>query len=496
MTLTLSLVRNPHSRAIMLAVLLCALVVLALVQADTRRSGLTVTHVTLGNSPATIYRPSATEPLPLIVVAHGFGGSRQMMEPISTTLARAGHVVVSFDFLGHGRNTGAMSRDVTRIDGTTKGLVEQTGAVIKDALLLDGVSGDLSLVGHSMATDIVIRAAQDRSDVLSVAAISMYSDAVTQEHPARLLIVSGARETRLRTVALRAVHQIDPAGVEGQTVGAGPIKRRAIAAPGVGHVGVLYAPITQTELVAWIGGTAVTAKRGGLWTIAALAAMLVLVWLISRFLPRQTRPSPADLPVWAFALSLAGPAAIAGALAVVTTGAGLAGFAGFLVLAVFFGAYGITQIALLWRYGRRPSPIDWRASAILAVWGLAFALILDRFGAAFLPTGPRWTILAALMLGALPFILADGALLDRAGILRRLAARVVPLVALSLVMVIRPTEVGLMFTTLPVLLLFWVVYGSAGRILGQAGNGPVAPALALWLAWAIAASTPLFDAVL
>ena len=59
-------------------------------------------------------------------------------------------------------------------------------------------------LGHSMATDIVIREAEIRGDVPAVVAISMYSDAVAAEAPRRVSILSGAQETRLRTVTMEA----------------------------------------------------------------------------------------------------------------------------------------------------------------------------------------------------------------------------------------------------------------------------------------------------
>lgn len=102
---------------------LVALIVGAAFQVETRCEELVVQSLELAESPVTIYHPNGSGPFPVLIVAHGFGGSRQMMEPIASALARSGHLVVSFEFLGHGRNSVPMSRDLTRIGGTAQGLI-------------------------------------------------------------------------------------------------------------------------------------------------------------------------------------------------------------------------------------------------------------------------------------------------------------------------------------------------------------------------------------
>jgi hypothetical protein len=167
--------------------------------------------------------------------------------------------------------------------------------------------------------------------------------------------------------------------------------------------------------------------------------------------------------------------------------------AGFVPLTAFLGAWGLAQLAVLWRCGWRPAPPDARALALLVFWGLVFALTLDRVFAAFVPTGPRAPLMAGLMVGTLPFGLADALLATAAPLWRRVAARLVVLGALTGAIMAVPTPLGLIFTVLPVLLLFWLVYGTFSRWTGaRAGAATAGLGGALALAWAIAASTPLF----
>ena len=49
-----------------------------------------------------------------------------------------------------------MSGDVTSIDGTTRLLMEETGRVTDFAVGLPGAQPRVALVGHSMASDVVV----------------------------------------------------------------------------------------------------------------------------------------------------------------------------------------------------------------------------------------------------------------------------------------------------------------------------------------------------
>ncbi|MEM1300882.1 MAG: alpha/beta fold hydrolase [Pseudomonadota bacterium] len=181
---------------ILVTVAAAAIAVLAVIRLEAARGGVEIEHRHLGETPVTVYRGDISSGS-LVVVSHGFAGSRQMMESISLTLANSGHTVVAFDYLGHGRHSRPMSPDIRSLTGTTEDLVRQTLDVVERARgLID--ADEVALIGHSMATDVVIRAAERLPGVDEVVAISMYSEAVTSQHPKRLLVVSGEHETRLR----------------------------------------------------------------------------------------------------------------------------------------------------------------------------------------------------------------------------------------------------------------------------------------------------------
>lgn len=59
---------------------------------------------------ATMYLP-ATTPAPAVIVAHGFGGSKQSVDGDAQDLARAGFVVLAYSARGFGRSTGQIGLD-------------------------------------------------------------------------------------------------------------------------------------------------------------------------------------------------------------------------------------------------------------------------------------------------------------------------------------------------------------------------------------------------
>ncbi|MBJ3764514.1 alpha/beta fold hydrolase [Maribius pontilimi] len=483
-----------RTKRILFACIACLAALVAVVMLERQRTGLTVETLQLADSPVTVWRQATGGTGPLVVVAHGYAGSRQMMQPIAISLARAGFVVAAFDFYGHGRNDRPMAADITSLDGATAQLVDQTIAITQAGRSLPGVTGPTALVGHSMATDIVIRAAERMDDVAGVVAISMYSDAVDPQSPERLLVVSGAWEGRLREVALDRVRQVDPDADEGETVTSEGVARRAVAAPRVGHVGVLYSPTTLRETRDWIA-TAMQRPVSGApasvspWLALLLASIVAIAWPLAGLLG-PVAPARSLGGRTAF---VAVTAPVVPALAAATIlPAGALGLSAFGSLAAFFGVWGGVQLIVLWWSGWRPSALHLPGIALLLLWGLAlFAPALDRYGAAFVPTGTRLPVMVLLGLGTIPFCLADALIARASGWLAWLGLRLLPIVTLFAAMLITP-RLGVAFTVLPVLVLFWLVYGLAGRWV-RARTGPETSGLALGLilAWALAASTPL-----
>jgi pimeloyl-ACP methyl ester carboxylesterase len=300
-----------------LAALLAAVAVWHLERA---RVGVETRAVTAGRTPATLYTATGAGPAPLVVVAHGFAGSRQLMAASSLHLARAGYTVLAYDSEGHGRNPVPMSGDVTAIDGTTRLLVEELLRVLDAGLALPESQGGAALLGHSMASDIVVRAALADSRVDAVIAVSMFSEAMTAAEPERLLMISGQWEGRLREVSLAAARQVEAGVAEGETAVAGEVRRRAVLAPLREHLGVLYSATTLRESERWLNAAfgrdgEAPLRATGRWILLLLLAIVLAFRPIAGLLPAP-RPPLSPVTAGRFWTAILLPAALAPLLGV------------------------------------------------------------------------------------------------------------------------------------------------------------------------------------
>lgn len=469
------------------------IIALSVVMLERGRAGLVVRDMVVGTTPATVFaQPGAQGPL--VVVAHGFAGSRQLMRAYSLTLAQAGYTVLSFDFEGHGRNPVPMSGDVDAIEGTTLRLVDETLRVLAAGRALPEAGEGVALLGHSMATDIIARAAIADGGVDAVVGISMFSQAVTADQPARLLVISGQWEGMLRDAALTMAQLVDAAAAEGATVTAGAVTRRAVVAPGVEHVGVLYSGTALREARGWLDATfgrqsAAPVVKPGLWILLLLAGVVALFRPLVGLLPRgAAAPAVSRGRFWAAVLV---PSVAVPVVAVLV----YRPFLPVLVadyLMIHLALFGLLQLAILriWPLPR----VIWVAALALAVWGLAvFGLAIDRYAASFVPTAARLGIIAALAVGTVPFMLADASV--ALGGWRRGVARLGLIASLTAAAMLDLDRLLFVLIILPVIVLFFVVLGPLGRwVARQSGAGAAGIGLGVILAWALGVSFPQFVA--
>jgi len=468
---------------------------------ERERVGLDITSTAVGTTPVTLYqKPGATGPA--VVVAHGFAGSRQIMQAYSLRLAQAGYRVLAFDFEGHGRNPQPMRGDVTRIDGTTVFLVAETRRVIAAARALPGVTG-VSLLGHSMATDILVRASIEEREaghpVDAVVAMSMFSQAVSATEPPRLVVISGEWEQALRGFGLEYLHQVDPTKGEGELATNGAVERLAVVAPHVEHVGVLYSPAAVTAARDWLDATyqRVSSRAVGsmgVWILTLLVGIVLALHPLVALLPKQAEPPAISNRRFWLAVTL--PAIV---VPLVMTRF-QTDFLPVLVadyLMLHLAAYGILQITLLrgWRVLRGPLPVA--GLALFLLWGLgAFGLALDRYAASYWPSPERLLIIAVLALGTVPALLAD-ALVTEAGharFWRRLVARLFLFGSFGLAAALDFDRLMFLLIALPLFLLFMLIHGLMGRWVARR-EGALAAGLGmgLCLAWVLGVCFPLFS---
>jgi dienelactone hydrolase len=507
------------------AALAVTLIALSLWRLMSPMAGLSVTQTTVDGTPVTIYQPGdGATPGPAVVVAHGFAGSRQLMQSYALALARAGYVAVTYDALGHGRHPEPLPGNLTEVTGATVYLLEQLDQVVAYARTLTPDHDRLALLGHSMASDIIVRqAGDDRDTYAAVVAVSMFSPVVTAEVPPNLLVIVGGLEpTVLKDEAARVVAMIadeDPPqwSTTYGDIDAGSGRRMAIA-PGVEHIGVLFERTGIAEAVAWIdrafGRT--DADRPdpparGSWVLILLLAVVVLAWPASALLPRVAE-GPGEvgggMPWRRFWPVAVAPAVLTPLILWPLPTDWLPVLVGDYLL-MHFALYGLLSALGLWWLRRRddapppdaPRPtVRWDRLALAALAVTAFAMIglggpIHLSVANFLPTADRAWLVPEMMLGTLLFFLVDEWISRGPHRARGAYPATKALFLLSLVPAIALDLNSLFFLIIlyPVIALFFVIFGlfSAWSRRATGHPWPAAVASAFVFAWCVAVTFPI-----
>ncbi|MBK5936453.1 MAG: alpha/beta hydrolase [Halorhodospira halophila] len=480
--------------------------------------------LTIADTPATIYRPEAGQPGPVVLVSHGFAGSRPLMDPFALTLAGNGYTVVSFDYLGHGRNPRPLHGDITAQDGAAQALVEQTERVADYARAeLMGEAEPMAVLGHSMASNIIVRFAQQRDDVVATVGVSMFAPTVDAETPANVMSVVGGFERRLQEEGQRVVAmafaELEPEDVEfGRTYGdfGDGTARRIAVAPGVEHVGVLYSQVSLKEAVAWLDQAFERDSDGwvaarGPWVALLLAAVITLARPAARLLPRVAVVGQGAGAGWRRLAVVAGVPALATPLVLAPVPTDFLPVVIGDYVAIHFGVYGLLSTVLLWWTAGRPGVRDiaaavgvsgrtggrWLlgAAAVTAYCLVILGAVLDQFVTVFYPSIERLPLMLAMVAGTLPYFLADEWLSRGQGMRRGAyaATKVLFLVSLGLAVALDPQGLFFLLLIVPVVVVFFAVYGLFSRWVYRHTGHPLVAGLAnaVAFAWALGVTFPM-----
>ena len=473
--------------------------------------GLSVTHASVGATPATVFRPASAAAAPVVVVAHGFAGSQQLMQPFAITLARNGYVAVTFDFPGHGRNPEPLRGGIADELAMSRELQAALASMVAFARSLPGGDGRIALLGHSMATDIVVRVAQADPGIAATVAVSLFSPAVTATSPRNLLVIDGALEPAMltdeaaRVVGLAAGGPAQPGTTYGQ-VADGTARRLALS-PGVEHIGVLYSPASLHEALDWMNavftrqGDGFVDARGRAVGLLFLGVIL-LAWPLSRLLPvLAAAPLGAGLGwrrLWPIAIAPALltplilwklPTAFLPILLGDYLAAHLAVYGGLTLLGMTLAGVALPKLRDL---GRGVAV----AILALAAWEIAaLGLPIDRYLTSFVPSGGRARLLPAVLAGTLIWFTADEWLTRGAGAARGGYAATKLLFALSLLgaVALNPPRLFFLVIIIPVIAVFLTIHGLFSTWAQRRTGNPLVAAVAnaAALAWAITATFPL-----
>jgi dienelactone hydrolase len=510
-----------RTAALLVAVASLAAIVAAVWQLEAATRGVTIERAMIDATPLTVFRPAqAARDAPVAVIAHGFAGSQQLMQPLAVTLARNGHVAVTFDFPGHGRSGAPMPARGADWDARQRVLADALDAV--GAYARDRLASErrYAVVGHSMASDLIVRHAQGTPAVSATVAISAFAPTITaatpHDSPRNLLVIVGALEPAvLRDEALRLTRPDDPAQARLATTSgdfAAGTARRAVFAPGVEHIGVLYGAATLGATLAWLDAAAGRAPAiapfldvRGPWLALLLAGIIGLAWPLSHLLPQVGHLAPPRLTRRAFwTIALVPMIVTPLVLWRVPTGFMPVLLAGYLLL--HFALYGALTFAMTaWRIRGQSRPRDalphhgFAALALAAVATTGYVLLavglpLDRYVFNVQPAPGRWPYVVLMVAGTALYFAADERLVRADGVPRYAyaATKACFLVSLAIATVLDLSEMFFLVIIVPAILLLFVVYGLFSGWAWRRARHWAVPAIAsaIAFAWFVAVTFP------
>jgi len=356
----------------------------------------------------------------------------------------------------------------------------------------------------------VVQYGRTHPDIDATIAVSAFVRGVDADRPRDLLVIVGAWEPAFlhregeHIVGMASGGAVTP-GVSYGSPAAGTA-RRLVIAEGAEHVGVLYSAASLRAARDWLDAMFARPAGGevesrGPWLALLFGGLVALGWPLAALLPVLARPpAGAGLP-WRRLWPVVVLPAIATPLLLRPLPPDLLPLLLGDYLALHLGVYGLLMLAgLAWMRvplaGLRPSRPVLAAAVCIAAWGvLGIGLPIDAYFTSFIPTGERLLMLPLVLAGTLPWFVADewitrGAAAPRGAYV---ATKVCLLLSLALAIALNLHRLFFLIIILPVIMVFFTVYGLFSTWSWRATRHPLPAALAnaLSLAWAIAATFPM-----
>lgn len=479
---------------ILLAILSILLAILSWERVLSAGEGLVTRRTTVEGIPMIFMAPANQTEIPGILIAHGFGGSRQLMLGYGNVLAHAGYGVLLWDFDGHGVNNAPFNRNDR---SNLRQNLDIARAVLIRQPEID--PANIGTLGHSMGSGVVLQAgvAEPRQFAATVA-VSPVDAEITAVAPRNLLLQAGEFEPRF---AERAQTLLELGGGENSDFATGAA-RLFVEIPRVEHITILFSPVSHAASQQWFDRTFGVQQESSyqdlrmLWYIVHLGAWLVGLTAVSPILPNttQTTAKTRRFPLHWVGLLLA-PLLATGIMFLLQQFISTNRLAGIWyggALGLWFFIFGAIWLLV----GFRPP----RISLISLIWGIVlFAILWFAFGAlanfVWLPwlLTPlrlyRWPFLAAT---CFPWLLAAGTVQEGNRFGKRLAWWFWQSLFISAGLILQTILLPSLSVLILVLPLLPILFGLL-TIVGAAIDKPWAYALgsSLFFGWLLLAYFPL-----
>jgi dienelactone hydrolase len=445
-------------------------------------SGLTIRSWSQAGIPMLFVAPKTTQPVPGVLIAHGFAGSKQLMQGYAYTFARAGYGVLLWDFKGHGANPTSLNFTSLEPDFNV------ALTAIKEQPEID--STKLALLGHSMGSGVVMSAGVDRlEEFQATIAVSPTGADVTPQAPKNLQLQAGSWEPGFVANARRLLQQ---AG--------GEEKGRSLTiVPNVEHITILFSHTSHQAALNWLNRafnltstSNYTDWRMG-WYALHLVGWLLLLKAIAWAAPRQPQET-INRQKASLGLVLA-PLAATGITLLINRGVEIHNLGGIMVggaIALWMGLAGLAWLGVMKKFPRpQIAALLWGIGLFIWLW-IALGLMGQVVWLQWWLIPRRLVLWVFLAVACLPWFLAAGIVQQSQTTKQRiwwwLGQTIAVIVGLIATILLIP-KLGFIFLLIPIFPLIFAMLSFAAAQFPQPWSNAIASTCLF--GWAIAAAFPL-----
>ena len=385
-----------------------------------------------------------------------------------------------------------MINNPTELSGTTQQLVDQLIGIIDFLKTKYGSEIKINLIGHSMASDIVIRASENQ-DISSIAAISPYSTKVTSNFPRDLLLTSGQFERHLRKHSLKFTQLIDPVANENIEYSNGTIRRKASYTKNTGHVSVIYAPDTSREIIKWFDLTSYERSIWATHIIWILLGLTIIIYGLSRLQFSKTKYQEKQR-LSSVRLTIVSITSLAIALSSSLIDYQLVSIFGFGGVAAYFGLNGLAILTLCKETRDDTENFDFYSFFKVVAAFSFLTILINHFIGSYSISNHRLYAFLIMIIPITIFCVAIENLIAISSAALAVFIRVMPIIGFSILLAIFPDKYGVMFTTVPIYILYFLVFGYIGKFQrNKIGSYTTGATNGIFLTFAFAATNPIFS---
>ena len=205
--------------------------------------GLEVSFEEYENLSLRYIQPEGGYDLPAVIIAHGYGGSQQIMLGYAYAFANSGYAVMMLDFSGHATNPAPLDRVGESLQTD---LEKAYQALIAHPYV---EPENIALVGHSMGSGAVMTAGIENPEKYSaVVALSPTGAEVTESLPLNLMLQAGTLEPDFVENAKELLTAGGGANLDFEENKA----RSFVEIPNVEHITILFSSMSQNLAVNWV----------------------------------------------------------------------------------------------------------------------------------------------------------------------------------------------------------------------------------------------------